>query len=76
MFELVIGEMDMILGNLDEPKEFEDIIFDIWVQSPTYEELEKRIDQFGEGLLAAREVYLRQKAYDESLFGDYFIGKE
>ncbi|MCZ6632369.1 MAG: SNF2-related protein [bacterium] len=76
MFELVIGEMGMILGNLDEPKEFEDIIFDIWVQSPTYQELEKRIDQFGEGLLAAREVYLRQKAYDESLFGDYFIEKE
>lgn len=76
MFELVIGEMDMILGNLDEPKEFEDIIFDMWVECLTDEELKEKMDQFGEKLLAAREVYLRQKAHDEELFGDYFIAKE
>ena len=76
MFELVIGEMDMILGNLSEAKEFGDIIFDIWVGSPSREELERRMDQFGEELLTARDVYLHQKAYDEALFGDHFSGEE
>ena len=58
MFESVIGEMDMILGNLDELKTFEDIMFDIWVESSTDEELKERMDEFGEKLVAAREAYL------------------
>lgn len=76
MFELVIGEMDMILGNLGESKDFEQVIFDIWVESPTDQQLQEKMDDFGEELLAAREGYLRQKAYDEQLFGDHFIAEE
>ncbi|MCZ6680415.1 MAG: C-terminal helicase domain-containing protein, partial [Candidatus Poribacteria bacterium] len=72
MFELVIGEMDMILGNLDGGKDFEDIIFDIWVASPTDDALQAEISHFGDQLLAARARYLRQKAYDDALFGDHF----
>ena len=75
MFELVIGEMDTILGNLDEPKGFEEIIFDLWVSSRSDAEFSAEMDGFGEKLLAARESYLRQKAYDEALFGDHFIAK-
>ncbi len=33
MFELVIGEIDMILGNLDEEREFEDVVADLWAES-------------------------------------------
>src|SRR5207245_60879 len=31
MFELVVGELDLILGNLDERRSFEDLMMDIWV---------------------------------------------
>ena len=33
MFELVIGEIDMILGNLDDEREFEDVVADLWAES-------------------------------------------
>ena len=33
MFELVIGEIDMILGNLDEEREFQDVVADLWAES-------------------------------------------
>src|SRR2546427_1816623 len=31
MFELVVGELDLILGNLAERRSFEDLMMDIWV---------------------------------------------
>ena len=33
MFELVIGEVDMILGNLDDEREFQDVVADLWAES-------------------------------------------
>src|SRR5208283_982417 len=44
MFELVIGEVDMILGNLDEEKEFEDMIADEWAAAANADEFAARID--------------------------------
>ena len=38
MFELVIGEMDMILGHLEDERDFEEIVLDIWTQARTPEE--------------------------------------
>ena len=32
MFELVVGEIDMILGRLQGEEEFSDLVYDIWVQ--------------------------------------------
>ena len=72
MFELVIGEMDMILGNLADEREFEDILLDLYVQSPTPEDVKARMADLGEALAQARQVYLQTKAYDETLFGEEF----
>ena len=33
MFELVIGEVDMILGNLEDEREFQDVVADLWAES-------------------------------------------
>jgi len=70
MFELVMGEMDMILGNLDEEREFEDIVLDLWVQSEDESGFRQRIDALGDRLAAAKEEYLRQRELDSRLFGD------
>ncbi|MDO8670652.1 MAG: SNF2-related protein [Dehalococcoidia bacterium] len=72
MFELVIGEMDMILGNLADERDFEEIITDIWVRSGSREEVQQRVEVLGDELVRAKEEYLKTKEYDEVVFGqDY-----
>jgi len=72
MFELVVGEVDMILGNLDDDQEFEDLVADLWAKAPTDAAFHTAIDQLGERLVAARGAYLRQRAHDDRLFGERF----
>ena len=72
MFELVIGEVDMILGNLDEEKEFEDLIAEEWAASTNSDEFAARMEVLGSRLLAAKAAYFRQCAQDEKLFGNRF----
>jgi SNF2 family DNA or RNA helicase len=72
MFELVIGEIDMILGNLDEDKEFHDVVADVWAASDDEDDLRSRMEELGNRLLQAKEAYLRQRAHDDRLFGDRF----
>jgi len=72
MFELVIGELDMILGNLQEQRDFEEVIYDIWIRSQTQRELEDQLESLGDQLIAAKKEYIRTKEYDDRLFGEYF----
>ena len=72
MFELVIGELDMILGNLQEQRDFEAIIYEIWIRSQTQKELEQQVESLGDQLIAAKQEYIRTQEYDDRLFGDYF----
>ncbi len=72
MFELVIGEIDMILGNLDEEKEFEEVVTDLWAQSRDESDFRSALDRLGDQLLTAKENYLRQRAQEERLFGEKF----
>ena len=72
MFELVIGELDMILGQLADERDFEDIVLDIWAQARTDEELSAGMADLGQALLQARAGYQEIKAYDDALFGEDF----
>ncbi|HEX4793314.1 MAG TPA: SNF2-related protein [Humisphaera sp.] len=72
MFELVIGEVDMILGNLDDEKEFEELIAEEWAASTDSDEFAARMEVLGSRLLAAKAAYFRQRAQDEKLFGNRF----
>ncbi len=72
MFELVIGEMDMVLGHLADERDFEDLLLDIWVQGQSEAELQAGFDQLGEALLQARQAYQKTREYDEALFGEDF----
>jgi SNF2 family DNA or RNA helicase len=72
MFELVIGEVDMILGNLDDEKEFEDLVADEWAASGGADEFAARMEVLGNRLLAAKAAYFRQQAQDEKIFGGRF----
>ena len=72
MFELVIGEMDMILGKLADERDFEEIVLDVWARAHSKEDLQVEMEKLGEELVKARRSYLETKAYDEALFGQDF----
>jgi SNF2 family DNA or RNA helicase len=70
MFELVIGEIDMILGHLEDKRDFEEIVLSTWAQAQTPEEVAAGFAHLGEVLAQAREAYRRTSEYDEALFGE------
>jgi SNF2 family DNA or RNA helicase len=70
MFELVIGEIDMILGRVRGEKEFSDMVYDIWIQSVSEAERKKGFDQLATRLKRNKTGYEKTKALDEKLFGE------
>ncbi|TLZ56374.1 MAG: DEAD/DEAH box helicase [Methanobacteriota archaeon] len=69
MFQLVVGELDLVLGRLDEAKTFEEVLMDIWTVKDNARRREE-LARFGDQLLAARQKYESTKSYDEALFGN------
>ena len=72
MFELVIGEIDTILGNLDDDREFQDVVADLWTESDDLDDFSKRVDALGDRILEAKRAYLERKKQDDRLFGNRF----
>jgi superfamily II DNA or RNA helicase len=69
MFELVVGEVGAILGELDEQQDFSTMILDAWLQT-TEEARESAFAALGGQLVAARREYEDAKELDDVLFGD------
>ncbi len=72
MFELVIGEIDTILGDLDEDREFQDVVADLWAESDGLDDFSRRVDALGDRILEAKEAYLERRKQDDRLFGNRF----
>ncbi|HEX2260224.1 MAG TPA: SNF2-related protein, partial [Candidatus Binatia bacterium] len=70
MFEMVIGEIEPLLGYLGEEREFEDIVMEIWMRSRNYEEARSRFEVFGQDLVKAKADYLESKELDREIFGE------
>jgi superfamily II DNA or RNA helicase len=68
MFELVVGEIDEILGDLDG--EFSEIVFDLWLGSASDADLGRGFDDLARAMVAARERLRRTKELDGTLFGE------
>src|SRR3989442_2823976 len=69
MFELVVGELDMILGNLDERRSFEDLMMDIWVLRQA-EERRSALRRLGDSLVRARAQYEQVKETNDTVLGE------
>jgi hypothetical protein len=67
LFELVVGEVDMILGYLEEDRDFPDIVLDAFAE-PEETRRERAFGSIADALTAARLRYARVKAFDEHLF--------
>lgn len=75
LFELVVGEVDMILGNLEDKRTFEEVIFDLWTQSENEGEVKERLEELGLKLSAAKAQYLRSQELDDRVFGDALLSR-
>ncbi len=71
MFEMVIGELDLILGNMEGVKSFEDLLREAWEASDSESDLRERLAGLGDLLNQARQKYEQvrtsNKMLDESL---------
>jgi SNF2 family DNA or RNA helicase len=74
MFELVVGELDLILGRLGEEKDLEETIMEMVGTSRNDEDLLINLDRMGTQLQEAREQYEQVKSLDETIFGEVADG--
>lgn len=72
MFELVVGEVDMILGDMEEESDFSDIIMEAWVRAKEDKTMEREMEIIGEKLLQNKRQYLKVKELDDNLFGNSY----
>ena len=67
MFELVVGEVDAILGTLDEG-DFAALVLELWLSGRGSGRLGQTFDEWAERLIAAKQQYAEAKQLDEALF--------
>jgi SNF2 family DNA or RNA helicase len=70
LFELVVGELDMILGRVDDDFDFEATVFDAFVASGDDAEFGERMAVIGDDLARARTDYLASRAAIDDLVGE------
>ncbi|MBD2777396.1 DEAD/DEAH box helicase [Iningainema tapete] len=72
MFELVVGEIETILGNVDDEFDFSEIVMDIWLKHQAKPELDTAFDSLADNLLKAKDQYKQTQELDEQIFGEEF----
>jgi len=71
MFELVVGEIQSILGEMEEDRGFASLVFSAWI-AQTEETRQEAFDRLTEQLLAAKRDYQSARALDDEIFGEEF----
>ncbi|MEG4989998.1 SNF2-related protein [Microcoleus sp. BR0-C5] len=72
MFELVVGEIETILGNVDDEFDFSEVVMDIWLKHQVKPELDQAFEQLANNLLKAQKQYEQIQELDEQIFGEDF----
>ena len=68
LFELVAGEIEMILGHVDDEQDFASLVMDAWARSRTPDEEASAFDRLTDAVLAARGKYRQTCEIDHALF--------
>lgn len=71
MFELVVGEIGAILGEMEEKEDFANMVFAAWLDT-TDQERPAAFASLGERMVTAKTKYEGVKALDDELFGEEF----
>jgi SNF2 family DNA or RNA helicase len=72
MFELVVGEIETILGNMGDEFDFSETVIDLWLANEEQKQLDTAFGNLGQQLLDAKHSYQEIQEFDEKLFGDEF----
>jgi SNF2 family DNA or RNA helicase len=72
MFELVVGEMDAILGTLDDSRDFAEIVMELWISGHESGQLERSFEELAARLLDAKKRHVNVQQLDEALFAHDF----
>jgi len=67
LFELVVGELDMILGRIEDDFDFEAAVFAHYVQSSDEADFTARLETLGQQLTGARTEYLAARGRGDAL---------
>lgn len=70
LFELVVGELDMILGRVADDFDFESALFSAYVQADDDADFERRLTALGDDLARARDGYLVGRERLDNLVGE------
>jgi SNF2 family DNA or RNA helicase len=70
MFELVVGEMEEILGTWQPQGSFEDEVFKRWTETSNSRARKRRFSELAQHLVVARKTYQKQKDRQNWLFPD------
>ncbi len=70
LFELVVGELDLLLGDLEDERDFGDQVFDIYATARDEAEVLAGFEALGERLAGARGDLERVKGAAAAAFGD------
>ena len=71
MFELVVGEIQSILGEVEEDRGFASLVFSAWI-AQTEETRREHFDAITDRLLAAKRDYQAARMLDDEIFGEEF----
>ena len=72
LFELVVGEVDLILGRLSSERDFADEVLARWAEARDEEAAAAAFETLGEELSQARKAQLDSQKLDDAIFGqDY-----
>jgi superfamily II DNA or RNA helicase len=69
MFELVMGEVDTILGRLEDEGGFEEVVLSLWTSHSEKTERDEAFERLGETIVHSRDEYLEACRLDSELFG-------
>ncbi|HEY9690606.1 MAG TPA: SNF2-related protein [Oculatellaceae cyanobacterium] len=72
MFELVVGEIETILGQVDDEFDFSEVVMDIWLKNQSQAELNTAFGQLADELVKAKDQYRETSELDEQIFGEEF----
>ncbi len=71
MFELVVGEIQSILGEIEEDRGFASLVFSAWI-AQTEETRKEAFNRLTDQLLSAKRDYDSARALDDEIFGEEF----
>jgi hypothetical protein len=70
MFELVVGEIDSILGDLDSESDFSETVREMWLENQDRSALESSFDGLAARMLAAKDSLHASQELEEAIFGE------